>query len=332
MDSVIERLWREHQGDPADLITRIGHDQDPFVKGQAAYRYERSATVLYGLPLRPSEPHVASTQWDAGALAALDAALAAGDRPAAFFAFAVLAISLRRARNFAALDELLDRCEMSLGIIPLFAHYRAMAENEKGYNPEKAVAAARHAVDVLGDHAGAHHTLALALLSLVDRGAPGPAAQTSLEAARSAVSVALRLDQENARFHLTQAQVYRHLGRIDDARREVLVARQADRDADRDPIRQRLYDYELLLINAASELDRRVAEVEKRVEDRVQGVEVRSAEIAGFITGVVALAIGGAGSAIQQKDPAAAVVVLTAVAILVFGGALVLGLVLGRRR
>jgi tetratricopeptide (TPR) repeat protein len=257
---------------------------------------------------------------------------AAGDLPAAFFAFAVLATSLRRARNFVALDELLDRCEGNLGSIPLFAHYRAMAENEKGYNPEKAVADARRAVELLGDHAGAQHTLALAILAMVDRGAPERAATASLEEARSAVSVALRLDQENARFHLTQAQVYRHLGQIDDARREVLVARQADRDADRDPIRQRLYDYELLLINAASEPDRRVAEVEKRVEDRIQGVEVRSAEIAGFITGVVALAIGGAGSAIQQKDPGAAVVVLTAVAVLVFGGALILGLVLGRRR
>ncbi len=329
---IVETPWREHDGTPAELLAKVGAQLNAFAKGSEAYQYERRATEVYGLPLRPGEPHGPATRWDAPAQAAFDEARRAGNVRAAFFAFAVLATSLRRANNFGRLDELLEQAEPTLGPCPLFAHFTAMAEGAKGFNPDRALAEARRAIEVLGDHAGAQHTLALAILAQLDRGGDETRATALLEEARGAVDVAIRLDRDNARFHLTRAQVLRHLGRTEQARGELAIARQADKDADRDEVRRRLYDYELLLINASAEIDRKIGAMDKRVDERLAGVETRSAEIAGVIVGIVALAIGGISAAENQTTPEGAIAVLAAIAVLIFGGTLVLGLALGRRR
>jgi tetratricopeptide (TPR) repeat protein len=332
VDSVAERRWREHNGDPVALLAQLGKEFDPAATGRLAYQYEREATRLYGLPLHPGGPDTEPTRWDAPARTALDAALKAGEQRSAFFAFSVLATSLRRASNFVDLDDLITKAAPDLSSFPLFDHFQAMAVNEKGYEPERAVIEANRAIKTLGDHAGAHHTLALALLATVDAGSEGQDAASRLRLAESAVNVALRLDHENPRFRLTLGQVYRHLGRMVEARAAVLEARQMDQVANRLADRRRLYDYELLLINTAAELERRIGDVDKRVDERVRGVDLRVTEVAGFITGVVALAVGGANGATAQKSANDVVVVLVTTAVLVFGGALLLGLVLGRRR
>lgn len=328
-ENLVRSHWDRDDPDAVALLSEIAQALDSTVKGERAYRYERAVTELYGLPLRPSDGLTVPTRWETPARLAMEQAVANDDVGVEFFAFAICATSLRRAGNYEDLRQLLADHEASLAGVPLFAHYRAMAEIAYGSNPRLAVALATDAVKQLGDHAGAYHSLALAILDLAESGADA-AKDRALERARSAIARAIRLDPAHPRFRLTRARIDRLMGRLEEARDDIIAARNDDRGADHDPERRRLYEYELLLVNAAMELNRRVGAIEKRVDDRVRGVEVRAAEIAGFITGVVALTISGANLAMSRTDALSAVLVLAVVAALVFGGAIALGFVLGR--
>ena len=328
----VERLLTQGMRDPVEILGALGATRDPTTTDEASYQYERDATDLYGLKMPAGLLSASPSRWEEPARREMVRARDANELPSEFFAFAVLATSLRRGGKLSELARLLDDQQGRFSECPLFEHFRVMAEVAAGHSPQITLEHAEAAARRLGRNAGAFHDLALAHAAMAEI-SDSAAAERNLKAAAISVSTAIRLKPQVARFRLTRARVYRLQGRLDAARDDVLSARQDDPDAEQDSERRRIYDNELLLVSASAELERRIGEIERRVDSRVAGVETRSAEIAGFLTGVVALTLTGTQLATNPNvTPTSAFLILIVVAVLVFGSALLLGLVLGRRR
>lgn len=263
------------------------------------------------------------------------------DDPAMRFLCLSIAFNgLRRERHFTRARLLLDMVAAEFDGVPLLLHYQAMSLQDGSVaDMSQGLEYAERAHVRLPDSPGIAHTCAVFIAELVSNDAfpnPGP----ELERGIALVNEAIERHPRGRFFH-TRARLRRLQQDYDRARIDIAKAIDLEDPKDSDS-RERVASYliERAMIDAdrslariaksAKESNDQLATETKRLKTALEGSQIQTIEVIGFVTAILGLVLATMGE-IKAQSPTDALTVLSGVAVLLFS-AVFLGSWMLRRR
>jgi len=281
--------------------------------GSDAYDFERGCTQI--AVTDPAAVEAAKASWTGEP-----------DPDRAFTLFSIAFNHYRRELDSKGMSATLARGRPRFGTLPLFKHYESMARIDGSVGDLlTGLELENDAIARMPDNAGALHTRAL-LISQLRAAGEGDDALT--KSAVRDVDRAIALHPGRGRFYATRARLRYELGDYEKAREDLASAIRLE-DTSTTDARSRIQQYQVerSIADALSLMDRRmeqrvhekVGELDKKADSlqkKLEDSELRIVEVIGFVTAIIALVLSSAQIVSNMTNLSDALVVLTALAVI----------------